>query len=224
MINIDMDKIKTTVVLVDDHILFRKGMVELINKFEGFEVIWEASNGKEFAENLKICPIPEIVLLDIAMPEMNGFDTATMLRKKYPSIKILILSMFDEEDSIIKMIKIGVNGYILKDSDPQELKIALTEIKIKGHYYSDIMSDTMAALIKVGKERKESIRLNDREIKFLELLCTEATYKEIADEMNLSLRTVDGYRETLFEKLNVKNRIGLVIYAIKTGIVQLQEL
>ncbi len=215
---------KTSVVLVDDHILFRKGMVELINKFEEFEVIWEASNGKEFAENLKLCPMPEIVLLDIAMPEMNGFDTAMMIKKKHPAIRILVLSMFDEEDSIIKMIKIGVNGYILKDAEPNELIDALTEIRSKGYYYSDLVSNTMASMIKVGKEKVESVKLNDREIKFLELICTEATYKEIADTMNVSLRTVDGYREALFEKLNVKNRVGLVIYAIKNGIVQLQEL
>jgi DNA-binding NarL/FixJ family response regulator len=219
-----MNNKKTTVVLVDDHILFRKGMVELINKFDAFEVIWEASNGKEFAENLKLCPVPEIVLLDIAMPEMNGFDTAIMIKKKHPGIRILVLSMFDEEDSIIKMIKIGVNGYILKDADPSELIDALNEIKSKGHYYSDLVSNTMASMIKVGKEKPDTVKLNDREIKFLELLCTEATYKEIADTMNLSIRTVDGYREALFEKLNVKNRVGLVIYAIKIGIVQLQGL
>lgn len=219
-----MSNKKTSVVLVDDHILFRKGMVELINKFEEFEVIWEASNGKEFAENLKLCPMPEIVLLDIAMPEMNGFDTAMMIKKKHPAIRILVLSMFDEEDSIIKMIKIGVNGYILKDAEPNELIDALNEIRSKGYYYSDLVSNTMASMIKVGKEKVESVKLNDREIKFLELICTEATYKEIADTMNVSLRTVDGYREALFEKLNVKNRVGLVIYAIKNGIVQLQEL
>jgi DNA-binding NarL/FixJ family response regulator len=132
--------------------------------------------------------------------------------------------MFDEEDSIIKMIKIGVNGYILKDAEPHELIDALNEIKSKGHYYSDLVSNTMASMIKVGKGKVDLVKLNDREIKFLELLCTEATYKEIADTMNVSLRTVDGYREALFEKLNVKNRVGLVIYAIKTGIVHLQEL
>ncbi len=219
-----MSNKKTSVVLVDDHILFRKGMVELINKFDAFEVIWEASNGKEFAENLKLCQPPEIVLLDIAMPEMNGFDTAVMIKKKHPGMRILILSMFDEEDSIIKMIKIGVNGYILKDAEPTELINALNEIKTKGYYYSDLVSSTMASMIKVGREKTDSVKLNDREIKFLELLCTEATYKEIADTMNVSLRTVDGYREALFEKLNVKNRVGLVIYAIKNGIVQLQGL
>lgn len=219
-----MNKTKTSVVLVDDHILFRKGMVELINKFDDFEVIWEASNGKEFIENLKLCALPEIILLDIAMPEMNGYDTAMWLKKKHPSVKIMILSMFDDEEAIIKMIKIGINGYVLKDADPDDLKIALNEIKNKGHYYSDIVSDTMASMIKVGKENKEKVKLNDRELKFLELICTEATYKEIADEMCVSLRTVDGYREALFDKLSVKNRIGLVIYAIKNGIVQLQQL
>jgi two-component system, NarL family, invasion response regulator UvrY len=214
---------KTLIVLVDDHILFRKGMVELINKLEDFTVVWEAGNGKEFIENLKFCSVPEILMLDIAMPEMNGYETAKWLKKNHPEIKVLVLSMFDEEDAIIKMLKIGINGYILKDAEPEELKLALYEVRNKGHYYSDMVSDTMASMIKDGKDKGIKINLNDREIKFLELICTEMTYKEIADKMCVSSRTIDGYRDSLFAKLNVKNRIGLVIYAIKNGIVQILE-
>jgi two-component system, NarL family, invasion response regulator UvrY len=212
---------KTSIVLVDDHILFRKGIVELINKFDGYYVAWEASNGREFLKNLKTCKIPEIVLLDIAMPEMDGYETAEWIKKKHANIKILILTMFDQETSIIRMLKIGVNGFILKDTEPNELKQALDDIRNKGFYYSELVSGTMANTIKNESKKSDKPILNDREIKFLELACTEMTYKEIADKMCLSFRTIDGYRDNLFSKLNVKSRVGLVIYAIKNRIINI---
>jgi len=212
----------TSIVLVDDHILFRKGMVELIGKFDGFIVDWEASNGLEFMKNLKLLGVPEIVLLDIAMPEMNGYDTAQWIKEKHPDIKILVLSMFDQEKAIIRMLKLGVDGFILKDAEPQELEKALEDIKEKGVYYSELVSGTMANTIKKGNEKKDGTAiLNEREIKFLELACSELTYKEIADKMCLSFRTIDGYRDNLFSKLNVKSRVGLAIYAVKNGIINI---
>lgn len=214
-------KEKKLVVLIDDHILFRKGVMELINKFENYVVAWEASNGKEFIKNLKICQIPDILLLDIAMPEMDGFETVTWLKIKFPEIRILVLTMFDKEDSIIRMLKLGVNGFILKDADPSELKEALDNIQTKGYYYSSLVTGTMAKNIK-NEEKKALLEpLNEREIKFLQLACTELTYKEIADKMNLSFRTIDGYRDALFLKLEVKSRVGLAIYAIKNGLVKI---
>ena len=214
-------KNKTSIVLVDDHILFRKGIVELINKFDDFSVIWEASNGLEFIKNLKVCDVPEIVLLDIAMPEMDGFETAGWIKMKYPDIKVLILTMFDQENTIIKMLKLGINGFVLKDADPAELKLALELIREKGFYYSELVAGTMANTIRNEGKNGDTPVLNDREITFLELVCTEMTYKEIADKMCLSFRTIDGYRDNLFGKLNVKSRVGLAIYAIKNGIVQI---
>lgn len=150
-------KEKKLVVLIDDHILFRKGVMELINKFENYVVAWEASNGKEFIKNLKICQIPDILLLDIAMPEMDGFETVTWLKIKFPEIRILVLTMFDKEDSIIRMLKLGVNGFILKDADPSELKEALDNIQTKGYYYSSLVTGTMAKNIK-NEEKKSIIR------------------------------------------------------------------
>ncbi|MFN8254502.1 MAG: response regulator transcription factor [Bacteroidales bacterium] len=207
-----------TIVLVDDHLLFRKGMVELISKFKGFSVIWEAGNGLEFIKKLKTSKTPEIVLLDIAMPEMDGFETASWIKTQHPEIKILVLSMFDQENSIIKMLKLGVNGFILKDADPSELREAMTDIKEKGFYYSELVAGTMASNIRNENKKADTTPLNEREIKFLELVCTEMTYKEIADKMFLSFRTIDGYRDNLFMKLEVKSRVGLALYAIKNGI------
>ncbi len=210
-----------SIVLVDDHLLFRKGILELIGKFEGFSVIWEAGNGLEFIKNLRTNKTPEIVLLDIAMPGMDGFETARWIKTEHPQIKILVLSMSDQENSIIKMLKLGVNGFILKDADPSELKDALNDIKDKGFYYSELVSGTMASSIRNENKKSEIAILNDRETKFLELVCTEMTYKEIADKMFLSFRTIDGYRDNLFIKLNVKSRVGLALYAIKNGIVKI---
>lgn len=213
------------VALVDDHKLFRKGMVELINGFTGYKVIWEANHGKELIEKLSSEEPPDIVLLDITMPQMDGYETAQWLKIHFPQIKILALSMYDQEDSIIKMFKNGATGYILKDADLSELKSALQEMASKGFFFSPLVSN--AFLNSMNKELPENkpaqeIVLSEREREFLKMACTELTYKEIADKMCLASRTIDGYREALFEKLGVKNRVGLVLYAIKHGIVKIQ--
>jgi DNA-binding NarL/FixJ family response regulator len=208
------------VALIDDHKLFRKGIVELINGFTGFIVIWEANNGKEMISKIVPDNPPQIVLLDINMPVMNGYDAAAWLKVNWPDIKILALSMDDNEESIIKMLKAGAKGYILKDADPAELQAALHSVATKGFYYSELVTGTLLNSIRNPEAKQSgSAVLNNREIEFLKLACTELTYKEIADQMNLSARTIDGYRESLFEKLEVKNRVGLVLYAIKHGII-----
>ncbi|MDJ1497423.1 response regulator transcription factor [Cytophagaceae bacterium DM2B3-1] len=210
------------VALVDDHKLFRRGLVELINGFTDYKVVLEATNGKEFIQKLSSEPLPDLVLLDVNMPEMDGYETATWLRKHHPSIKILVLSMYDSETAIIKMLRIGVSGYILKDAETHELKHALDDLIQKGFYYSDLVSGTLAKSIAkpmVETHVQHIHGLNDREIEFLKMVCTELTYKEIADQMCLSVRTIDGYREHLFEKLNVRSRVGLVLFAIRSKII-----
>jgi len=216
----------TKVALVDDHKLFRKGVAELINNFSGFQVIWEANNGLEFIQQLKTSNAPDIVLLDINMPEMDGYETAIWIKQERPQIKVLALSMYDDEDAIIKMLRYGARGYILKDAEPQELKTALHELVKKGYYYSELVTGTLLHSIHkeaedINKHNPDAVKLNDRETEFLKLACSELTYKEIADKMCLAPRTIDGYREALFEKLHVKNRIGLVLYALKGGYVSL---
>jgi two-component system invasion response regulator UvrY len=210
---------KTKVVLIDDHTLFRKGIAELINNFSDFEVIWDASNGKEFVNEIKTKPFPDLVLLDIAMPEMDGFETAQWIKAKFPELKFMVLSMSDNESDIIKMIKYGARGYILKDANPEYLERALTDMVTKGFYYSEWLSGTIINSLR-GVETKKEEELSEKEIEFLKLACTEMTYKEIADKMFLSVRTIDGYRDALFEKLNLKSRVGLVLYAIKHGLVK----
>jgi two-component system invasion response regulator UvrY len=214
---------KMKVALADDHILLRNGLAGLINSFDDYTVIFEADNGTDFQKKIKKDDAPDLVLMDINMPTMDGFATAQWLKQNYPLTKVLALSMYDNENSIIRMFKAGARGYILKDCEPSELKAALDSIIKKGYYYSELVTGKLIHSINKldedGDVRNLS-PLNEREIQFLKFACTEMTYKEIADKMFLSPRTIDGYRDALFEKLNLKTRVGLVMYAIKNGIVQ----
>ncbi|MBA4145540.1 MAG: DNA-binding response regulator [Cytophaga sp.] len=213
---------RVRICLVDDHKLLRKGMVELIDNLPGYMVVGDVDNGKILMNLLASMELPDIILLDINMPEMNGFETAVWLTKEFPQIKILALSMYDDERSIIRMIKSGAKGYVLKDADPRELKRAFDDLISRGYYHSDLVSNLLVSSLNTGPATAEPL-LNERELIFLKLACTEMTYKEIADKMNLSPRTIDGYREALFEKLRVKSRVGLVIYALTKGIVMLPD-
>ena len=213
-----------TIVLTDDHTLLRNGLAALVTSL-GHTVLFEADNGKDFISKLDKNNLPEMVLLDINMPEMDGYETAQWIKNNYPEIKVLALSMYDNESSIIRMLKCGAKGYILKDSEPAELKAAIEAVMSKGFYYSDLVSGKLIhAINKLDDDDnglKSLIQLNDRETDFLKYACTEMTYKEIADKMFVSPRTIDGYRDALFEKLHVKTRVGLVMYAIKNGIVNI---
>ncbi len=208
------------VALVDDHHLFRSGMTSLINSFTGYRVLLEAGNGQEFISKISKKFKPQIVLLDLSMPVMDGFETAKWLGENFPDIQIIVLSMFEDSLKVITAIKMGVKGYLLKDADPDEFKLALDTVSASGVYYPDFVTRHLVDDAQ-KPEKNIPVKLNAREIEFLKLCCTELTYKEIADQMNVSVRTVDGYRDHLFEKLNVKNRVGLVIYAIKTKIVEI---
>lgn len=212
----------TKIVLADDHTLLRMGLAQLLQSL-GYNVLFEADNGSEFIKLLDIANLPDILLLDINMPVMDGFETTQWLKQHHPSVKVLALSMYDNETSIIRMLKCGAKGYILKDSEPAELKTAIEDILTKGFYYSDLVSGKLMHAINklddADNGLKSLIQLNDRETDFLKYACSEMTYKEIADKMYVSPRTIDGYRDTLFEKLHVKTRVGLVMYAIKNGIV-----
>lgn len=211
-----------SIALVDDHSLLRMGLGQLLQGL-GHSVILEADDGKEFIEKLDTGNMPEMVLLDIHMPGMDGYDTCRWIKANHPSIKVLVLSMHDKESAIINMLKAGAKGYILKDSDPIQLKTALHDLEHKGYYYSDLVNGKLIHAINTLDEKNESGHLSVREKDFLKYSCTELTYKEIADKMFVSPRTIDGYRDALFEKLNIKTRVGLAIYAIKNGLVDISK-
>ena len=216
---------KTKVAVVDDHKLFRSGMIKLIqNLNENFEITIEASNGKDFLDKLKNSNTPDLALIDISMPIMDGFKTVEALNKEYPDVKILIITMNDDENSLIKMLQLGVKGYINKDIEPHELNNALNEMVSKGYYYTEKMTSHLIKSVQFpNKGLNKKDELNERELTFIQLACSENTYEKIADTMRLSIKTIDGYRSSVFEKLNVKSRVGLVMYAIKVGLVDIKK-
>jgi DNA-binding NarL/FixJ family response regulator len=206
------------IVLVDDHRLFRSGIASLINKFPNYKILFEAGDGDELTQKLTPKLQPDIILLDINMPKKNGIETAQWLRDTYPAIKIIVLSMFEDADKVLQMVKIGVKGYLLKDAEPYEFEQALRKVADGDVYYPDFVT---RHLVQNFNQAPEKIKLNNREIEFLKLAGSELTYKEIADQMCISVRTVDGYRDQLFDKLQIKSRVGLVLYAIKNKLIDL---
>ena len=213
-----------SIALADDHILLRNGLASLIKNF-GHEVLFEANNGEDMIRFIQEGKRPDLVLMDINMPVKDGYQSAAWLKENYPDIKILALSMLDDENAIIRMIKNGARGYLLKESEPAELRSAINAVLQKGFYYSEMVTGRLVHSISgtdVGSNTSQQVmQLSEREIDFLKLTCTEMTYKEIAAEMHLSPRTIDGYRDALFLKLDLKTRTGLVIYAIKNGLVKI---
>jgi len=213
----------TKIAIVDDHELMAKALSGLVQKFNGFDVIFEVSSGAALIERLRLSMIPDIILLDVSMPDMDGYEVSFWLKSNHPEIKILALSMNDKEDAIIKMLRNGARGYLLKGCKPQELKEALESLSSKGFYYTDyITSRLIKGLTSENTTQPaDQLGLNDREKRFIELACSDLTYVEIADKMCISPRTVDGYRESVFLKMNVKSRVGMVLEAIKLKVVDL---
>jgi len=211
-----------SIAVVDDHHLFRSGLINLIQSFgDNYKVIMQANNGKEFTTALETAPQPDIVLMDLNMPVMDGFETAALMQKKFPKIKVLVITMVEDEKTMIRMLKLGIKGYLSKDVEPGELKKALDITAAKGFYYTDqVTGQLISEALESGDPAKNTI--NAKEMRFLELACSELTYKEIADQMHLSAKTIDGYRDSLFYKLEVKSRVGLVLYALRNHLVALK--
>ena len=216
---------KPTIALVDDHILIRNGIAGILQK-QGYQVVFEADNGLHLEEILKSVASPDIILMDVNMPGMDGYETTGWLKKNYPQTKVLALSMYDNEKAILRMIRAGAKGFILKDAHPSELKKAIQSLLFKGFYQSDLVTGKLIHSINKLDEPDNydgMFLLEEKEKEFLKWACTEMTYKEIADKMFVSPRTIDNYRDNLFGKLNVKSRVGLVLFAIKEGIVTVDQ-
>lgn len=220
--------------LVDDHTLFRKGLINLIDMVcSDCIILFEADNGLDLQKKLSPENEPDILLMDINMPKMDGFVTVAWLNENFPLIKILVVSMVEKEESIVHMLKLGVKGYLSKDVEPQVLGEALNAIMNKGFYYTDFITGRLIHALNGkdkdnnkdndpdNKKNKAMGLMNDREKEFLQFACSELTYFEIAAKMFVSPKTVDGYRNSLFEKFQVKSRVGLVLFAIKNGLVQI---
>lgn len=213
---------KVPVGIVDDHQLFLKSVGLMISGFDNFNLSVEALNGKELQQKLQTAEtLPEIILLDVNMPVMNGPETALWLRNTFPQIKVVALSMNDKDKAIIDMIKAGCCAYLLKDIHPNELEKALNEIDKRGYYNADAGNINYRRLL-MYEDKNDPLYLSEKERTFLKYACQELNYKQIAELMSVAERTVDGYRESVFEKLGVHSRVGLVIEAIRRKLVEIE--
>jgi len=211
---------KIRIGLVDDHQLFRKSVSLMLQSF-GFEVVVDANHGKELQEKfLKLNPLPDIMLIDVEMPIMNGFETASWIRQAHPSIRTVALSMNDKEVTIMGMIRAGCCSYLLKDTAPEILELALREVYHKSYYNSDLNTSNLGKMI-IENQSEFSMVLTDKELEFLRLSSTDLTYKEMSAKMKTSSRAIDGFRETVFTKFNVQSRTGMVMEGIRRGLIVL---
>src|SRR5680860_618554 len=200
------------VAIVDDHTLFSKALGDLVDKFDDFEVQYFSKNGKECIDRISSSPSPpDIILMDINMPIMNGIEATQYLTDHFPDIKVVGLSMNDDVSHIIHMLRAGAKGYLVKDISPFVLERALKEVATRGFYYSENVTNSLVSSIQ-EKDDPDKLKFKENELIFMKLACTQKTYKEIAAEMYLSPKTIDGYREALFHRLGVRSRIGLVLY------------
>ncbi|MBL0741985.1 response regulator transcription factor [Chryseolinea lacunae] len=210
--------------LVDDHKLFRKGLISLIEMVnKDYTILFEADNGLDLQAKIDKNNPPDIILMDVNMPGMDGFASVQWLRTHFADVKVLVVSMIEQEETIVRMLKLGVKGYLCKDVEPKDLGDALLAVANKGFYYTDFITGKLVHSLQNDDAAKaknlQPDTMNDREKEFIQLACSEMTYNEIAAKMFLSPKTIDGYRNALFEKLSVKSRVGLVMYAIRNGIV-----
>lgn len=223
--------------IVDDHNLFRKGLITLISLAykNNYIIVFEAESGKDLMTKLDKKLLPDIILMDIDMPDMDGFETVQWLQQHYPDISILVISMIEKEEAIVRMLKLGVKGYLSKDIEVEDIYEALKAIMHKGYYYTDFITGKLIDSIR-NEEKQEKLntdgilenpiwnQLNENERKFIGLACTEMTYEQIAKEMFLSPKTIDGYRDSIFTKFKIKNRVGLVLFAIRNNLVNITSL
>ncbi len=220
-----------TVAIVDDHPLFRKGFKNLLENIEGIDTVLEAANGVEMLEMLQKTK-PDIVLTDIKMPEMDGKELTDFIKTHYPQIKVIVISMFDDEDMIVDIVKRGANAFLSKQSSPEEVERAIQTVLNDGYYFNEMVS---AALVKGltsapdnktsnGKDKKKKSELpsfTDKELKVLKLLCKEYTNNEMAEALDLSPKTIEGYKSRLMEKTGAKSSIGLALFAVRNGLIRL---
>jgi two-component system, NarL family, invasion response regulator UvrY len=220
------------IAIVDDHNLFRKGLIKLINlgdEDNKYNILFEAENGLDMQEKLKQKEKPDIILMDVDMPGMDGYETVSWLQKYHPEISILVISMFETDKPILRMLKMKVKGYLSKDIKVEDMHCALEDIVNKGFYYTDKVAGIIANALQNGsnldgdyeiKENPQVADLKESEREFIKLACTEMTYAQIAEKMQLSVKTVEGYRESLFLKFKLKNRVSLAMFAVRNGLVK----
>ncbi|HEX8023164.1 response regulator transcription factor [Mucilaginibacter sp.] len=214
-----MENKEIRIAVVDDHTLFRQGISSLLSENEEIKIVFDAANGAVMKEKIDKHPLPHVVLMDITMPLVNGYEATKWLKQNYPSVRVLALSMFEDDEPIIKMLKCGAGGYVLKESNASDLMYAIKTIAEHDYFLNDLVSGKLLRSIQDEVKAHDPVAdLTANELRFLELCCSELTYKDIAGKMCLSPHTIDNYRDALFQKLDLKSRTGLVIFALKNNI------
>lgn len=216
------------IAIVDDHLLFRKSMTLLINSFEGIKVVIDAENGKVFLNKLKTTPV-DVVLLDIEMPVMDGYETSKRILKSYPDIKILIVSQLSSRESIHKIMDIGAHGYFTKNSNPDQLELALNSIHTEGFYFGIELGAVIKEALLWEKNNPIDKKLpkhffTERELEIIKLICKERKSNDIAKDLCITLRTVESHRKNIMDKSHAKNFIGVLLYALRNEHLVLDDL
>lgn len=213
--------IKTRLAVVDDQQLFRKGLISLLDEFKEMDVMIEAENGRQLIDKMAK-KMPDVVLLDLEMPEMDGMATLGWLKSTHPKIRVLILTMHNEEAIIAHMVENGAHGFLLKNDPIETIIDAIHSVMDTGYFFDERISKALLTRLIAGERispKFNKVFLSERELQIIKLICEEFTNKEIADKLCLSVRTVDGHREALMEKINARNTVGIVMYAVKNGLV-----
>jgi DNA-binding NarL/FixJ family response regulator len=214
-----INKNNIKIALVDDHVLIRNSLAKLVASFPNCTVLFEADNGRHCIEFLNKHMLPDILLLDISMPVMDGFETAIYVSQHFPLVRILTLTMLTDERSIVKMLRNGARGYLSKNISPQILLEAINEMADKNLYMPQEVSEKLLTGLQHDISEVVAVSaLSDKEREFLAYMPTDFTYTEIAKKMSISPRTVDDYREKLFKKLQATTRMGLAVYAIRNDL------
>jgi DNA-binding NarL/FixJ family response regulator len=213
------------VAIADDHKIFRSGVINTLIPYENINVVFEAEDGEHLLQLLEQ-QTPDVILMDLKMPNLDGIAATIKVKEKYPDIKIIILTMYEDDNFIVHLVENGANAYLLKNAEPEEIYEAICTTHDKGFYFNENVN--LALLKKVLHKNKQQlkpnltnqIQLNEREVEVLRMICNERTTQEISEEIYLSPRTVEGIRQKLLEKINVKNSVGLVLYAFRNGIIE----
>ena len=213
---------KIQIAIADDYKIFREGLKKCIANDESLEVMFEADNGEDLIAGFEK-QLPDVVIMDLKMPIMDGMEATQIIRKKFPSVKVLVVTMYEDDKFIIHLMEIGANGYLLKNTEPDEIRKSIYAVHENGYYFNDLVNKALLKKLVIKNNIKPSFNQNvefsEREHEVLKMICEEKTAAEIAKEIFLSPRSVEGIRQRLIEKVGVRNTAGLVMFAIKNGIV-----
>ncbi len=210
------------IAIADDYKIFREGLKVGFSADENLEVIMEADNGEDLLKALETTT-PDVIIMDLKMPIMDGMEATKAVRKKYPAIKVLVVTMYDDDKFIIHLMENGANGYLLKNTEPDEIRKSIYAVHENGYYFNDVVNKALLKKLVLKNNLKPSfnqnVELTEREMEVLKLICEEKTAAEIAKDIFLSPRSVEGIRQRLIEKIGVRNTAGLVMFAVKNNMV-----